>query len=83
MPIPPEGNPPPTADRLMKQAAAARLIGVSKQYVPVMIGRGELEAEMVDGVPFIVRASAERAKAERDARLAKQNDRAPAQTSAA
>lgn len=77
MPKPRDSNPPQPTGRLMKQASAARYIGVHRQYIPVMIGRGELDAEDVDGVPYVTRASAERAKAARLAKHAESAKRFP------
>lgn len=45
---------------LMTQSAAASMIGVSRQAIPAMIGRGQLESVMVAGTPFIVKDSARR-----------------------
>jgi hypothetical protein len=53
---------------LMTQSAAAHMIGVSRQAIPAMIGRGQLDAVMVAGTPFVVKASARRLAAERAAK---------------
>lgn len=53
---------------LMTQSAAANMIGVSRQAIPAMIGRGQLEAVMVAGTPFIVKDSARRLADERAAK---------------
>lgn len=44
----------------MSQSAAARVLGVHRRTVLARVASGELEAEMVDDTPVIVRASVER-----------------------
>ena len=53
---------------LVSQTAAASMIGVSRQAIPAMIGRGQLEAVMVAGTPFVLRESARRLADERAAK---------------
>ncbi len=53
---------------LMTQSAAANMIGVSRQAIPAMIGRGQLDAVMVAGTPFVVKESARRLADERAAK---------------
>lgn len=55
---------------LMNQSAAARLIGVSRPTVVAMIARKELDAEVHAGLLLVTRASAEKAKAAREAAAA-------------
>lgn len=42
------------------QSEAGRIIGVSRQSIPGMIARGELDAESVGGLLFVSRKSAQR-----------------------
>lgn len=85
MPKTPNRNPPEpsAASRLMKQADAARLIGVKRQYIPVMIARREIEAEEVAGTQFITRTSAEVAAERRRQRAMEASAAASPETSAA
>lgn len=45
---------------LVNLKTAAEITGKSRQVVPAMVGRGELEGKTVAGRLFIYRASAER-----------------------
>ena len=53
---------------LVTQSAAADMIGVSRQAIPAMIGRGQLDAVMVAGTPYIVKDSARRLADQRAAK---------------
>ena len=53
---------------LITQSAAANMVGVSRQAIPAMIGRGQLESVVVAGTPFVVKASARRLADERAAK---------------
>ena len=75
MPEPRKQRRPPVTDRLMKQAAAARALDMARSTVLGKVAIGELEAEMVDGTPMIVRASVE-------AYLARQREFTPATAAA-
>lgn len=48
---------------LLTQSGAAKLIGVPRQYIAGMVGRGEIEGvtDVVEGMLLITKASAEAA----------------------
>ncbi len=70
MPNSPDRNPSPELSRLVKKSDAARIIGVKRQFIPVMIGMGQLETEEVAGTLHVTRASAEAAAEKRRQRNA-------------
>jgi hypothetical protein len=62
-------NAPNRKRDLITQTAAADLIEVARGTVLAMIARGELEGELVAGIMFVDRASAEAAAEARRVKL--------------
>src|SRR5690349_11553148 len=46
-------------NNIVSQAAAARMLGITRQAVASLINRGRLKTVRVDGVPYVYRSSVE------------------------